>query len=469
MVYFHTYLKVILAATLVLICSASLLSSAVSRDESQLAISLALFIYVIIILIPVFGRFVENDILNPVIFLVVWWYVFRDILPKLPGYINGLQFHRVVEEWGPVEKNFLFAQHTLLMATSLLAVYAGYFLAKGSRFRLTFPRPAYIPHKAIIVFFCSVGAIYVLARIAGGFEALLLQRGIRADERIAATIGAHWHILARLSMLGSVLWFSFRTESWRNPLFLFVFICSLALAYMASGSRSGVVLPMIVLVVLWAMRNRKIPYFAVIVCMMLGLLVIGLGGLFRSSLFGADSVNFSLEPVGLLTAVSAAIDTVSRYGLELDGLIGVLARVPEQVGYMFGTTYLSILFSIIPSAVLPFDKPLSGGALNVLLIYESDNNTIPLGSVGEAYWNFGFAGVVVVHFLFGIFLKKLYYFVLNARNDAFIPAIYVWTLFILTPTSNGIYTWILTIVPSLFLAFIFSGRVAFGRRARMAA
>lgn len=270
-------------------------------------------------------------------------------------------------------------------------------------------------------------------------------------------------------MLGSVLWFSFRTESWRNPLFLFVFICSLALAYMASGSRSGVVLPMIVLVVLWAMRNRKIPYFAVIVCMMLGLLVIGLGGLFRSSLFGADSVNFSLEPVGLLTAVSAAIDTVSRYGLELDGLIGVLARVPEQVGYMFGTTYLSILFSIIPSAVLPFDKPLSGGALNVLLIYESDNNTIPLGSVGEAYWNFGFAGVVVVHFLFGIFLKKLYYFVLNARNDAFIPAIYVWTLFILTPTSNGIYTWILTIVPSLFLAFIFSGRVAFGRRARMAA
>lgn len=79
-------------------------------------------------------------------------------------------------------------------------------------------------------------------------------------------------------------------------------------------------------------------------------------------------------------------------------------------GALGGETYVGWLFTLVPSGVWE-DPPLFAGLGRYVWqnVYEGGGlNGIPAGLVGEAYLNFGWAGVLIVPGLLGLTLRKIY-------------------------------------------------------------
>lgn len=94
----------------------------------------------------------------------------------------------------------------------------------------------------------------------------------------------------------------------------------------------------------------------------------------------------------------------SGNGLDLIRTSGIIRRVPLHTDYLYGETYLYTFAVVVPRSVWP-EKPETGlGPFIKSEVFGArvvDKNGWPSGMIGEAYLNFGHAGIVLVMWLFG--------------------------------------------------------------------
>lgn len=100
----------------------------------------------------------------------------------------------------------------------------------------------------------------------------------------------------------------------------------------------------------------------------------------------------------------SAIDVVSKTEHQINA--AATLKLADKDGYMFGGNFLNVLFAVIPRKIWP-EKPVTAESaiVGMKLKNTSDPNGagLPPGQTAYFYLNFGYAGVVSLFFLTGVF------------------------------------------------------------------
>lgn len=423
---------------------------AVGAGESgQILLYLAFVSYLGALALPfVLPRF-RAEIFHPVVFYVIWVGLRGLFEGKALLAANGLDYHRALGSLGDIDLNYLAAESFLLETIALLALYIGYGLTPRFRFpKMAQPRIVAPAVKTAVCIGVSGAALLVLASIGGGLETVLMQRGISSDERIASQIGGHWNFLATIGVVAPLVWLAYDARITRRPIFwLFVFT-ALVIKFAVTGSRGGIVVPLIMIGAIWMLHHRRVPYRAMVVGMVAALILIGALGQYRAATMKASSFD-QVEVEGAIGDWALrTVEELQSYAGENSGQIAILGRVPESVPHLWGESYLSIPFIFIPSAIWG-DKPDAAGKLTALLIYERPLTAIPPGPIGEAYWNFSYPGVVLVFLVYGALLKMLAALYRPNATHPMMMVVFVYALFYMAPHSPSIYGFFQAVIPAI--------------------
>ena len=106
------------------------------------------------------------------------------------------------------------------------------------------------------------------------------------------------------------------------------------------------------------------------------------------------------------------IDTVVGSGnfFDLARTSALIDRMPEQVGFLYGKSYLALFSAPIPRTTWPDKPPVSLGAFVKTDVFglRTVSGGWPPNIVGEAHINFGIAGMIFLMFLYGMFIRFIY-------------------------------------------------------------
>lgn len=197
-----------------------------------------------------------------------------------------------------------------------------------------------------------------------------------------------------------------------------------ALIFIVTSSRSAIVVAVLNLAI-FAHYYRRLPLKA--------FLSVGIASVFVLSALGALREQ---NQTGNLNDDATAFDRVIGSGNSIDFIrtSAIIDRVPSTVDYLYGQSYYALLTSIVPRSFWP-DKPQVGlGSFVKGEIFHQDVrlNGWPSGMIAEGWINFGFVGLIIPMFLFGMLLRYVYESILPLLGNSYpltlIYAVSIWRM-----------------------------------------
>lgn len=413
-----------------------------------LVLNFALLLVPVIFYQPTFGWF------HPLIYGGFMTLTYH--LRRLDVYTQGLHWNVGLPGWSVEELNGLVVYELLLRAIALAMILLGFYLSP--RFgapKLTFAQPVHLARKAIFTVLFATGICLVYMQTQGGIASHIMSWG--SGRRYSMAGEGYWLYFIQLGMVGSLTWLAIDRKAPQKPMFWLCGITALVISFMASGSRGSLIYFIVMSLMVWLMRERKISITKILAVVMAGLLLMGILGNFRESTYSGGEIHWGALIGASRTEESAlshgVYEVTSRAGVR-DAVYSILARVPEDVDYLNGDSYLALLTLPIPRGLWPEKPGLIGGRVGAIFFNISAG--IPPGPIGEAYWNFGVPGVVVAYFLFGAFYRWLADAFVHYAYEPIAIILYTVTLFQLSePSSTGVQAWLMMILLTIALLLIY--------------
>lgn len=291
---------------------------------------------------------------------------------------------------------------------SLVSVYAAFilFAPRVRQARQVVRRFDSVRWKLVYTVF--FGAAMVLIIGSGGLEAHMASL---AGGRFRALSDSGLLVVPVTFMpLLSVIWFLHRPDSLRSPFFVLTFSLSVALQFAVTGSRSALFTSAVLLLLAWIYVHHKLPLLRLLGIGAAAVLLLGVLGDLRQSGRRGQVEFQGITDIGLSGAIEKSRQEVAQRQY-MSGPIGIAVSVPERVAYLNGDTYVAGLLFFVPRSIWE-EKPRGPGPTVSAVIFgkqttmeDYEGGGIPAGADGEAYLNFGYTGIVVLHLLFGLFLK----------------------------------------------------------------
>jgi hypothetical protein len=345
-----------------------------------------------------------------------------------------------------------------LLALRILAVvayYAGYFVLARSRARrpgrwaAREPGPGRVRAVAGTVAVAALLALLVYLARRGGLQAHILDYwGGGRDE----TKSAGGLVLAQaaldLSTVALMLWYALEPGVPRNPFFAGALGATLALQFLVSGSRSNLFFAVVLFVVLWMLRHRSVPLGRVALLGVLALVLLGPMGDFRRSVRRTHRLDWGV----LADLRGAGSRTTGEFARRASrgGGVPVMLRVPREVGFLHGRSYVGGVLFFVPRAVWK-GKPRAVGYYNATLLFGRKGTVMPIPPAAEAYWNFGVPGVIGIFLLFGAFHCWLASVFARGGHRPALWVPYVVALFYLAPSSTLMTIGMRTVAAALLM------------------
>ncbi|HEX2207015.1 MAG TPA: O-antigen polymerase, partial [Longimicrobium sp.] len=385
--------------------------------------------------------------------------VFTSVMALLPMarafplYAFGLQQHIALPGYGPEGLARLLAFELVLSTLAVLAYYAGFFFLPAPRApELRFARPRYLRVKVVTAVVLAAAGFAVFLSGQGGLYAHILSWG---DSRSVALSGEfYWLMLPTFGLYACLIWFAADRGVVRVPLFWACVSISLSMVFLGTGSRSSVVFAIIIGLLVWMAHTRKLPLVRIVVAGTVSLMLLGVLGEFRRATWRGEVAWYELgaSPVGVVgdfvTGEMTARSTTRR------PILPVLARVPDEVPHLYGSSYLALVTLPVPRKLWE-NKPRLVGGQTGKVFFGYGATAVPPGAVAEAYWNFNVPGVVLLFALFGAFHRWLARVYRRYAGQPFATLLLAVTLFLLQPGTDAIVPWLLALVPLLVLAVAF--------------
>ncbi|MCB2227323.1 MAG: hypothetical protein KQH53_11655 [Desulfarculaceae bacterium] len=134
---------------------------------------------------------------------------------------------------------------------------------------------------------------------------------------------------------------------------------------------------------------------------------------------------------GLLSRVEIMSSQVMKRLYDARSASAVMSSVPQRIDYMYGDTFIDVLFALVPRYIWK-DKPdLSRTHLITKTVMPLDSGVNPLGTLAELYVNLNFLGVFLGAIGF-LFICLLFNFILyrssrvGLATTACYPILFVW-------------------------------------------
>jgi hypothetical protein len=313
---------------------------------------------------------------------------------------------------------------------------------------------------AIIAFYIlGISAFLYLINQSGGllahFSSLSLGRALVTEK--AGTL------LAIIKTMPYVLlfWYAVRPRFGDSMMFWTLVICSVTCSFIATGSRSSILIAVLTILLAMVQLKGRLPKFRLALLAVVGTVILGtLGELRQSAAKNSGTVDLGL--LKKMLNLQDALGSTRSSTTESDNVRGDLAifiAVPEEVRYLGGVSYLGSIGFFIPRSIWP-EKPRSSGAFVGSAIYERiDDHSrykgsgYPTGGVAEAFWNFGWLGVPLIFVIFGMFNKLMVGWFLRDTSDPRRFTVYILTLVNFNSPSSETFS---VYMQSLFVVAVLS-------------
>jgi oligosaccharide repeat unit polymerase len=401
----------------------------------------AVILFPVIFYKPSFGWF------HPLVFYTCQYLLFQ--FRSYATYLQGISHHRALPEYSVEDIVLLVAFALTLHAVSTLAYYFGFWFGPNLRVpRVAFRQPRKLGLKAAAAVLFSLVVFWLYVERAGGLGAHLLSWQTGRHEALAGDY--YWILLIKVSAMACLLWFSLNRRAVYQPLFWVCSLVSVIINFLSTGSRSTVVVFFIVGMLVWMLRERKFAPARILGIGLLGVVLISFLGGFRSRIWkGEISLGSEGEEKTLVEYFEqGAVESAERAWTN-SGLLPILARVPDDVDMLYGSSYFALLTLPVPRSVWP-DKPGQVGGLVGDVFFHSPAGTPP-GPIGEAYWNFHIPGVVLVFFIFGTFQKWLAQTFVRYQREPAAVLVYLTILFTIDPSTPAVVVCLMLVVPLVIL------------------
>jgi oligosaccharide repeat unit polymerase len=401
----------------------------------------AVILFPIIFYKPSFGWF------HPLVFYTCQYLLFQ--FRSYATYLQGISRHRALPEYSVEDIVLLVAFALTLHAVSTLAFYFGFWFGPNLRMpRISFRQPRRLPLKAMTAVLFSVVVFWLYVEREGGLSGHLLSWQTGRHEALAGDY--YWILLIKVSAMACLLWFSLNRRAVYQPLFWACSLVSVVINFLSTGSRGTVVVFFIVAMLVWMLRERKFAPTRIIFIGLLGVVLISFLGGFRSRIWkGEISLTSETDEKTVVEYFEqGAVESAERAWTN-SGLLPILARVPDDVDLLYGSSYFAFFTLPVPRSVWP-DKPGQVGGLVGDVFFHSPAGTPP-GPIGEAFWNFHAPGVVIVFFIFGTFQKWLAQSFVRHRREPAAVLLYLTILFTVDPSTPAVVVCLMLIVPLLAL------------------
>ena len=404
-------------------------------------LNFAVVLFPIVFYKPYFGWF------HPLVFYTCQYLLFQ--FRSYATYLQGISRHRALPEYSPEDVVLVVAYALTLHAVATLAYYFGFWF--GPKFKvpqMKFRPPKRLAMKAmgVVVFAFIVFWIYVERE--GGLNAHLLSWQEGRHEALAGDY--YWILLIKFSAIGSLLWFSLSRRAVYHPLFWVCATVSVLITFLSAGSRGTVVFFFIIGILVWMLREKKFAPTRMILIGVLGVILISFLGEFRTRIWkGQVSFTSETEETSLTEYFEqGAIESAERAWTS-SGLLPILARVPNDVDLLYGSSYMAFVTLPVPRSLWP-DKPGQVGGLVGETFFHSPAGTPP-GPIGEAYWNFHIPGIIIVFFIFGMFHRWLAQWFMEYQRFPAAILIYLTILFSFDPSTPAMVVCLMLLVPLVIL------------------
>jgi hypothetical protein len=426
-------------------------SAAANRVPDAFVMTAALALFLAVRTVPLVFHRPGYGWFHPLVFSTL--FAFSRLLREVPAFITGMTVHNALPGRTPWELDRLYAAEMVLAAVGLVFYYVGFlFPATPPVPALRFPRVANLRVRALAVVAAATLVLAAFLARRGGLTAHMLSW---AKGRSAGLAGeGYWIAFAGLGTTAVFLWFVLDRRAMRSPLFWMATLVVSAGTFVASGSRGGVIYPIALAFLLWVFRERRVPVARGLLLAAGGMAMLGaLGAVRHSTWTGRVDWRAAFVPGPDAGGRGGAAGELARRSLSIRGTTAVLGRVPHDVDYIYGSSYVALLTLPVPRKLWPEKPVLVGGRMG--RTFFSVRAGMPPGTIGEAYWNFGLLGIPLVFFFFGMFHRWLWRFMLAYPEQPLAMALYLTLLFHAQPSTGGVMETLLRTAPLLGLALAF--------------
>ena len=129
----------------------------------------------------------------------------------------------------------------------------------------------------------------------------------------------------------------------------------LVVKFITTGGRGAVVYAVIYLLLVFMIREQKIAPTKILVALMVGFILMGVLGEIRQSTWEGD-LGKSKEETSIGASFQKGLTEISERSWRSFGSLPILARVPNDVGFLYGSSYVALFSLPIPRGFWP-EKP----------------------------------------------------------------------------------------------------------------
>lgn len=363
-------------------------------------------------------------------------------------------FHVALRQWAQHDIAMAMVKAKLMLILSLLTYYFAFFFGP----RLAAPHvnhftPRNVTGKALFLIGASTAVFLGFMQMRGGLGAHFASFGMGRFVSLGGL--GHFTVIILVGTTAALIWYAVDPGATRNPWFWVSAVLMLPMSFLLTGSRSSMISTFILFLMIWMIRNQKVPTGRAMALGVASIFLIGILGALRDSTMQGEADWSILTNVDATEMVAAGQREMENRG-ETGALVPLVAKVPGRVDFLYGQSYLAAIFFFVPRAIWP-EKPRGVGPMTNAYIYQDREMRpgellagagMPPGALGEAYWNFYYPGVVLLFLLLGVFHRWL---AAVLRRNPEVPA--VWVMYALTlqmvPTSSLIVRWLQTIIPGI--------------------
>ncbi len=179
------------------------------------------------------------------------------------------------------------------------------------------------------------------------------------------------------------------------------------------GQRAVLLVPLLMIVTVYHYSVRRLRGREILLIGLAGLLIVGVLGMPRLQFVGGEQVTLGLGDYAKITGW-----LIARNLTAFDALMLVAQRVPGEVGYQWGRSYVDAIKMVVPRWLYA-DKPQRNLFNRVLR--PGSSGSMALSLPAEGYLNFGLAGLLAETLVLGIGYRTAYSY--RQRHPESEPAI----------------------------------------------
>ncbi|MDC3411851.1 O-antigen polysaccharide polymerase Wzy [Terrihalobacillus insolitus] len=255
-----------------------------------------------------------------------------------------------------------------------------------------------------------------------------------------------------------------------NKIIGFIVLLFISFLYILMGNRGYSISLFLTIVWLYDNQVKKISKVKLIFTSLLIIFIIGL--FFQMKEFTIQQKLSIFDNIKNIQLESVFLSLFEESSVTYRTLIYTIQSIPLEKGFDWGLSYLWAFTTIIPNifgtsihpSLLYYQNPSEWIAWTYSPIQASLGYGFGFSNIGEAYFNFGLIGVIIVMFIFGFFIAKLSRSTntnsLNQRYKIIITAILISNIFwsirnsLSSVVRDAFYQYILLVIILVFIKMI---------------